>query len=59
MADGDHLTIRPLLAAALMLVALAPVFVLALLLQLGIERLAGAAQVDYVGPWTLGAAARA
>ena len=38
-----------------MVVALVPVFVFALLLQLGIGGLAGAAEVDYVGPWTLGA----
>ena len=47
------LTIRPLLAAALMAVALVPVFVFALLLELGIEGVAGAAEVDFVGPWTL------
>ncbi|MDA0167490.1 sensor domain-containing protein [Solirubrobacter taibaiensis] len=47
------LMIRPLLAAALMAVALVPVFVFALLLELGIEGVAGAAEVDFVGPWTL------
>ena len=36
-----HLTIRPLLAVALLVVALAPVFALAVLLQLGIEGVAG------------------
>lgn len=47
------LTIRPILAVALMAVALVPVLVLALLLQLGIEGVAGAAQVDFIGPWAL------
>ncbi|MDA0179432.1 sensor domain-containing protein [Solirubrobacter phytolaccae] len=47
------LMIRPLLALALLVVALTPVAVLALLLELGIEALASASQVDYVGPWAL------
>jgi signal transduction histidine kinase len=34
-------------------VALVPVFVLALLMQLGIEGVAGKAEVDYIGPWAL------
>ncbi|MDA0160239.1 sensor domain-containing protein [Solirubrobacter ginsenosidimutans] len=50
-----HLTLRPLLVVAMLVVALAPVFVFALLLQLGVGGLAGAADVDYVGPWPLNA----
>jgi signal transduction histidine kinase len=51
-----HLAIRPVLIGALLVVALAPVAVLALLLQLGATGLAGAGGVDYVGPWALGPA---
>jgi signal transduction histidine kinase len=47
------LTIRPILAIALIAVGLVPVFVLALLLELGIEGVAGATTVDYIGPWAL------
>jgi signal transduction histidine kinase len=47
------LMIRPLLALALIVVAVVPVAVLAALLELGIEGIAGSAQVDYVGPWAL------
>jgi signal transduction histidine kinase len=47
------LTIRPLLAAALIAVALAPVFALALFLELGVEGVAGAPSVDFIGPWAL------
>ena len=50
---ATHLTLRPLLFIALLLVALAPVFILALCLQLGIGALAGSTEVDYVGPWRL------
>ncbi len=49
-----HLALRPVLAVALVVVALAPVFALALVLQLGIGGLAGFDEVDYVGPWSLG-----
>ena len=56
MADGDALALRPVLAVALVVVALAPVFALALVLQLGIGGLAGFDEVDYVGPWALGPA---
>jgi signal transduction histidine kinase len=52
---ATHLALRPVLFTAIMIVALAPVSVCALFLQLGIGGLAGAAEVDYVGPWTLGA----
>jgi hypothetical protein len=51
-----HLALRPPLGAALLAVALLPVFALALLLQLGIEGIAGVEEVDYVGPWALGPA---
>jgi signal transduction histidine kinase len=47
------LTIRPILAMALIVVGLLPVFVLALLIELGIEALAGSPSVDYIGPWAL------
>jgi signal transduction histidine kinase len=53
---ATHLALRPILFAAILLVALAPVLVVALLLQLGLGGLVGAAEVDYVGPWPLGAA---
>ena len=52
---ATHMALRPLLVAAMLVVALIPVFVLALLLQLGIGGLAGAGDVDYVGPWRLDA----
>jgi signal transduction histidine kinase len=51
-----HLAIRPVLIGALIVVALLPVGVLALLVQLGLTGLAGAGSVDYVGPWDLGPA---
>ncbi len=51
-----HLALRPVLFLAFVVVALAPVFVLALLLELGIGGLASAGDVDYVGPWALGPA---
>jgi signal transduction histidine kinase len=52
---ATHLTIRPLMAAGLLVVALAPVVALAVVLQLGIEGVAGVDDtVDYVGPWALG-----
>ena len=53
---ATHLTIRPFLAAGLLIVALAPVFALALALQLGVAGVAGADAVDYVGPFALGPA---
>jgi signal transduction histidine kinase len=53
---ATHLALRPVLMVALLLVALAPVFALALCLQLGIGALAGAGEIDYVGPWSLGPA---
>jgi signal transduction histidine kinase len=53
---ATHLAMRPVLMAALLLVALAPVFALALCLQLGIGAFAGANEVDYIGPWSLGPA---
>ena len=49
-----HLALRPVLAVALVAVAMLPVFALALLLDLGISGLAGIDEVDYVGPWALG-----
>src|SRR5262249_35242517 len=51
-----HLAIRPVLIGALIAVALVPVGLLALFLQLGLTGLAGAGSVDYVGPWALGPA---
>jgi signal transduction histidine kinase len=48
------LAVRPLLALALLVVALAPLFALAVLLELGVEGLAGGGEVDYVGPWAMG-----
>jgi signal transduction histidine kinase len=51
-----HLTLRPVLVAALLVVGLAPVFALALCLELGLGGLTGAAELDYVGPWALGPA---
>src|SRR5262249_587795 len=50
---ATHLTIRPFLAVALLVVALAPVFALALTLELGIEAIAGVDTIDSVGPWAL------
>jgi signal transduction histidine kinase len=47
------LVLRPILFVALVLVALAPVVVLALLLELGVEAVVGSASVDYIGPWGL------
>ncbi|MBE2319894.1 sensor domain-containing protein [Solirubrobacter sp. CPCC 204708] len=47
------LTIRPVLALALMAVALVPVFMFALLVELGAEGLSGSGEVDFVGPWAL------
>jgi signal transduction histidine kinase len=49
-----HLALRPVLVAALLVVALVPVAVLALLLQLAVNGLAGVGDLDYVGPWRLG-----
>ena len=54
-----HLTMRPVLVAALLVVALAPVFALALCLELGLGGLTGETELDYVGPWALGPGARA
>ena len=51
-----HLALRPVMVAALVAVALLPLFALALLLQLGVEGIAGGGPVDYVGPWALGPA---
>jgi signal transduction histidine kinase len=53
---ATHLALRPVLMVALLLVALAPVFALALCLQLGIGAFVGAGEVDYIGPWSLGPA---
>jgi signal transduction histidine kinase len=50
---ATHLTLRPMLVAAMVVVALLPLFAFALLVQLGIGGLAGASDVDYVGPWAL------
>ena len=49
-----HLTMRPALVVALLVVALAPVFALALCLELGLGALTGETELDYVGPWALG-----
>jgi signal transduction histidine kinase len=51
---ATHLALRPFLFAAILLVALVPVFLFALMLQLGIGGIAGSPDVDYVGPWMLG-----
>jgi signal transduction histidine kinase len=53
---ATHLALRPVLFVALLAVALAPVFALALCLQLGIGGLMGSGEVDYIGPWELGPA---
>jgi signal transduction histidine kinase len=52
---ATHLALRPFLFAAILAVALAPVFLFALLLQVGVSAIAGSPEVDYVGPWTLNA----
>ena len=49
-----HLALRPLLTAALAVVALVPVVLLAEALTLGIEGVFGLGDVDYVGPFKLG-----
>ncbi|WP_053226277.1 sensor histidine kinase [Solirubrobacter soli] len=51
---ATHLALRPFLFAAIVVVALIPVFLFALMLQLGVGGIAGSPEVDYVGPWTLG-----
>jgi signal transduction histidine kinase len=51
---ATHLALRPVLVAAMLVVALAPLFAFALLLELGVGGLAGAGDVDFVGPWALG-----
>jgi signal transduction histidine kinase len=51
---ATHLAVRPLLEVTLLAVALLPLFALALVLQLGIEGIAGVDAVDYIGPWALG-----
>jgi signal transduction histidine kinase len=50
-----HLVLKLPLTAALACAALLPVAVLAELLRLGVDGLAGAGSVDYVGWWRLGA----
>src|SRR4029079_17317941 len=49
-----HLALRPLLTAALVIVALVPVLLLAEALTLGIQGLFGIGNMDYVGPFRLG-----
>ncbi|WP_051325053.1 sensor histidine kinase [Candidatus Solirubrobacter pratensis] len=51
-----HLSMRPLLTAAMFAVALIPVLLLAQALALGVQGVAGVGDVDFVGPWTLGPA---
>jgi signal transduction histidine kinase len=48
------LALKPLLTAGLIVVGFAPVVLLAWLLQLGIEGVAGVGHADYFGPWALG-----
>jgi len=48
------LSLRPVLFVALVVVALAPVLALAVVLELGIGGIAGAGEIEYVGPWALG-----
>jgi signal transduction histidine kinase len=50
------LAVRPPLAAGLLVVALAPVVLLAELVALGVQGVGGLGQVDYLGPWALGPA---
>jgi len=49
-----HLALRPLLTAALAIVALVPVLLLAEALTLGIQGAFGIGDMDYVGPFRLG-----
>jgi signal transduction histidine kinase len=48
------LATKPLLIAALVVVALAPVALLAELIRLGVQGIGGVGGVDYLGPWSLG-----
>jgi len=49
-----QLVIKPPLVAALLVVACTPVVLLAGVIQLGIDGIAGGGALDYVGPWRLG-----
>lgn len=49
-----HLALKPLVAVALLVAALVPLCVLAALVRLGVDGLAGGDGVDYVGWWRLG-----
>jgi signal transduction histidine kinase len=48
------LAVRPLLVVGLLAVGLAPVVLLAELVNLGVQGIGGLGTVDYLGPWTLG-----
>jgi signal transduction histidine kinase len=48
------LATKPLLIAVLLAVGLAPVALLAAILQLAVQGLAGVGGTDYLGPWSLG-----
>jgi signal transduction histidine kinase len=51
-----QLVIKPPLVVALLVVACTPVVLLAAVIQLGIDGLAGGGALDYVGPWEVGPA---
>jgi signal transduction histidine kinase len=48
------LALKPLLTAALLVVAVVPVLLLVWLAQLGIEAIAGLGDTEYFGPWSFG-----
>jgi signal transduction histidine kinase len=48
------LALKPVLTAALLVVAFAPVVLLAWLVHLGIQAVGGLGDADYFGPWTFG-----
>jgi hypothetical protein len=50
------LALRPLLVAGLLVVGLAPVFLFAKLVTLGVQGIGGLGGIDYFGPWRLGPA---
>jgi signal transduction histidine kinase len=50
------LAAKPLLIAGLVVVALVPVFLLVEIVNLGVQGVGGLGSIDYLGPWSLGAA---
>jgi signal transduction histidine kinase len=50
------LALRPPLVAALLVVALAPIFLFAKLVTLGVQGIGGLGGIEYMGPWRLGPA---